>query len=251
MRPFFLLPSAYKPLKHRSMKILIVLAASFLSFVASAQQQAYFDPAQAFLKLSLDKGASSISRIGAYKVKGTPYLYGTGHPGSVKSAVDSLHTNLLSYNAYNQEVEIVPSNSSTAVAMKPGLLSSFTIEADASLNILADLKFIYGGKLGSSEKRYFQEMHAGPRFTLYKAYSAELANPSSGYIDSDLREFQIRVDYYYVDSTVGKLQKIKPSAAQIIKEFKKIKDLSAIVNNDELVSNRDMELTKIFIELNN
>lgn len=49
---------------------------TFISTNVFSQAASYTDPAQAYLRLMLEKGGTEVVRIGSFKVTGTPYLFG-------------------------------------------------------------------------------------------------------------------------------------------------------------------------------
>lgn len=232
------------------MKLLVVVLPFLFFLQAHAQQAAYFDAAQAYNKLMIEKNSGSYRRVGGYKVIGSPYLFGEKKSGDVYSSMDSGNGILLSYNTYNQDVEFLLPGANANLVKSPGALDSFVIRKDTAQNLLTDLKFIYGPLLGSKDKAYFQVITAGKRLTLYKKYTAELGNVSTNYIQSELRQFNILVDYYYTDSLNDGMKKLKTSSGNLIKEFAKVRDLRKIIDEDVLVTNKEMELMKLFLEMN-
>ena len=232
------------------MKILPVLFFIAVSLMAHSQQLSYTDPAQAYLKLMLEKGENSITRIGAFKVIGSPYLYGPGRTGRAYTATDSVVNTTLSYNTYTQEIEIAAAGSDTSHTYPPGAVKSFVIQGDPALYMPAELRFIYAAELHSTGKQYFQELYAGVRFSLYKSYVSELGTPESSYVQADLRQFQIGIAYYYSDNSNAGLKKLKTNSRNIIREFSKIKDLRGQIDDTALSASKDTELVRIFTELN-
>ncbi|MET0636427.1 MAG: hypothetical protein ABWZ25_10400 [Chitinophagaceae bacterium] len=232
------------------MKFRLAILALCFTQPLLAQQQAYFDAAQAYLKLMIEKGDATYTRVGGYKVIGTPYLYGANRLGSMYSSDDSVTNIHLSYNTYNQELGFNPVNSSINLVKDPGTVKYFIIQGDPAMYLPTDLKFVYGSEFGSEEKRYFQEVYKDQQYSLYKTYTSELRTPETSYVQADLRQFQIRVDYYYFDEKNKTLKKFKTTSRQILKEFSKIKDLSGQINENDLVVKKEFELTRLFMELN-
>jgi hypothetical protein len=133
---------------------------------------------------------------------------------------------------------------------EPGTLDSFIIKKNPEAMLDNDIKFVYGSILGSNDKAYFQVVSKGGKASLYKKYTSELGMVTTNYIQSELRQFNINVDYYYTDSTGKGLKKLKMNAKSIAKEFASIKDVSSVIDADLLTSEREQELVKIFGELN-
>jgi len=231
------------------MRVIPAIFAFFFAASSQAQQAAYFDAAQSYNRLLIEKNNGSYTRVGGYKVIGSPYLFGERKLGDVYSSTDSGTDIRISYNTYNQNIEFI-SPGNVSLVRSPGTLDSFVIRKDTAQYLLTDLKFIYGPLLGSKEKNYFQIITAGEKLTLYKKYTAELGNVSTNYIQSELRQFNILVDYYYRDSSNNGIKRLKTSSGSLIKEFAKVKDLSKTIDVDALVTNKEMELIKLFLEMN-
>ena len=210
------------------------------------------DPALSHNRLLREKtGDGVFHQIGNYKVKGNPYLFGGRTKGDMFSKEAKAYNIYLSYNTYDQNVEFYSvSNPNQPLVKEPGDIDSFTLKADESLGIPYNAKFIYGEHLGSKEKAYYQEIYAGEKFSVYKKYKSELGYVSENYIQAELRQYDLLVEYMYTDSE-KKMKKIKPNSMLVIKEFKKVKDLSAVINDDIFTNNAEQAFRKTFEYLNN
>jgi hypothetical protein len=216
-----------------------------------SQQASYFDPAQAYNRLLIEKGNGSYTRVNNYKVTGTCYLYGEKNKGNIFSKTEKGFDILLSYDTYSQNIYFFPTaNGGVSFAKEPSSVDSFTIKKSTNANLEEDILFVYGNILGATDKSYYQVILKGEKVNLYKKYSSELGLVTTNIIQSDLRQFNILVDYYYTDSTNKAIKKIKLSARNIAKEFEGIKNLSSFINSDELTVNKEKELIRIFEELN-
>ena len=195
-------------------------------------------------------GEGVFRQIGTYKVKGIPYLFSGRNKGDLFSKSEKAYNIYLSYDTYNQEVGFYStSNPNQQLIKEPGELDSFILHPDVDLDINGEAKFIYGELLGSKEKAYFEEIYTGPKYSIYKKYKSELGYVSENYIQSDLRQFDLIVEYFYLDAD-KKMKKVKPNAAVVIKEFKKVKDLSQVINDDIFVANAEQAFRKTFEYLN-
>jgi len=233
------------------MKTILVSVLILYSLKSFSQQAAYFDPAQAYNKLVIEKGNGSYTRVNNYKVTGTSFLYGEKNKGDIFSKTEKGLDILLSYDTYNQNIYFFPTASGgVSFTKEPSTVDSFTIKKNSNTSLEEDILFVYGSILGSSEKSYFQVVSNGKRVNLYKKYSSELGLVTTNIMQSDLRQFNIFADYYYTDSTNKSIKKLKLSARNIAKEFATIKDLSSFINSDELTVNKEKELSRIFEELN-
>lgn len=230
-----------------------MLAGSFLGFLSvNAQQASYTDPAAAYLRLLLEKGQEgTVQQIGAYKVRGTSYLFGEKLIGNAYKGGERALNVSLSYNTYSQQLEVYQNNQVSPLVFTPAEADSFRLLASEQTAFKEDLLFIRSGLIDSLGKRkFFQEVAKGSRFSLYKAYKCELALPKDNYIQGDLRDFELLYEYYYVDATKPGLRKLKTTAGNLKKEFKDIADVSIFVNSDEFVTNTEKVLVKIFDSIN-
>lgn len=232
-------------------KILLFISLAFFTFSANAQQAAYFDPAQAYNRLLIEKGDATYRQISNYKVIGSPYLFGEKNIGDIYSVQESVKGIQLSYNTYNQGIEFFISyGTKVALIKEPGTLDSFVINRSDVTGLSEDLFFIYGAILGSKDKAYYQVVTKGSNFNLYKKYTSELGIVSTNYIQSELRQFNLLVDYFYTGSGNAGINKLKTSPKQLVKEFSAVMDLSSLINVDELTANKELELIRLFQELN-
>ena len=189
--------------------------------------------------------------VGPYKVVGSSFLYGEQLAGDMFAPEAKAYNIYLSYNTYNQEVEFFStSNPDKSLVREPGTLDSFSIKANADLGFMENLKFIYGKHLAAKDKAFFQEMYKGTKYSLYKKYKSELGYVSSNIANSELRQFDLSYDYYYFDAAKGSLKKLKNGYANFIREFKDVKDLSAVVADADYITNPEAVLRKGFAFLN-
>jgi len=210
------------------------------------------DPALSHSRLLREKtgGEGFFRQIGIYRVKGSPFLFGGKNKGDMYSKEAKAYNIYLSYDTYFQNVGFLStSNPDQALIKEPGDIDSFILHVNTDLLIHAPAKFIYGPHLGSKEKSYFQEIYAGPKYSVYKKYKSELGVVSDNYIQSELRQFDLIVEYVYTD-TEKKMKKVKPNAFGVIKEFKKVKDLSGLISDEIFTTNTEEAFRKTFEYLN-
>jgi hypothetical protein len=219
---------------------------------AVGQQASYFDPAQAYNKLLVEKNNGNYYQISNYKVTGTPFLFGEKNNGNIYSPNETAYNIYLSYNIYDQNLDFYSTaNPNTPLVKDPGTLDSFLLKRKPGTGLEKDILFVYGPTvLGSKDKAYYQVVSKGGNVNLYKRYTGELGIVGTNYIQSELRQFNVLVDYFYTDSTGKGLKKLKVNPASIKKEFASIKDLSGYIDADLLTTAREQELTKLFTELN-
>jgi hypothetical protein len=219
------------------MQIVITISLSLILSTAFAQQRSYFDPAQAYNRLLIEKGNGTYRQVSNYKVTGTSFLYGEKNTGRIYAPAEAANDIPLTYDTYTQHVEFYPSGTKV-LTKEPGTLDSFVIRKNPETMLEDDITFVYGSVLGSKDKAYYMIMSKGPKVSLYKKYTATLGLVSTNIVQADLRQFEINVDYYYTDSTGKELKKLKVSSKNLAKEFSPIKnDLASIINEYDLMAN--------------
>ncbi len=214
-----------------------------------------FDPApdpamrhNRLLQERTDEGVFTV--VGAYKVKGSPNLFGGRNKGDMFSKEATAYNIFLSFNTYNQELGFYStSNPDRLLVKEPGEVDSFILHSNAEMGISSPVKFVYGPLIGSKENSYFQEVFAGSKFSIYKKYRSELGYVSSNYIQPDLRQFDLVAEYFY-SGTDKKLKKIKAGTANVVKEFKGVNNLSGLIADDAFAINTDGAFRKVFEYLN-
>ena len=192
-----------------------------LAFNAAAQQASYFDAAQAYNRLIVEKKQGALTRVGIYKVAGSPYLFGGNKEGLIFQTGDSGRQAVLSYNFYNNEISFTAKPTNELLTKQPGTINSFILRADPSIGLNQDIVFLYGPLLGMKEKLYFQLVYRGADYSLYKKYSSELQIVSDNYAQSDLRQFSVLVDYYYAAPGKKELRKLKTNGTEL-KELREL-----------------------------
>jgi hypothetical protein len=189
--------------------------------------------------------------IGPYKVVGSQYLFGEHHKADMFTREASAYNIFISYNTFNQEVEFYStSNPNTPLVREPGTVDSFTIHSNTEMGIAKNLRFIYSAVMGGKEKFFYQEVYIGTQYKLYKRYKSELGYVGTNLAQSELRQFDLLVDYYYSTPDSKGLKKIKANAPSVIKEFKEVKDLSTVVTTDMFTMNPEEAFGKAFAFLN-
>ncbi|MEK7225423.1 MAG: hypothetical protein AAB221_07050 [Bacteroidota bacterium] len=213
---------------------------------------AWTDPALNHNKLLQDQTRDGTYKlIGTYKVIGSSYLFGEHNKGDMFATEAKAYNIFVSYNTYNQEVEFYStSNPDKPLVKETGTVDSFIIQQNAGQGIVGSMKFIYGAALGVKDKYYFQEICKGQRFSLYKRYKSDLGYSSTNLAQTELRQFDLQIEYYYVDAESKGIKKLKPNAASVIKEFKEIKDLSSEITVDDFSANPEAAFCKAFSSLN-
>ena len=227
------------------MKSKLVLSFLFIgiNIWVYGQQMAYVDPAQAYNRLLIEKSGDSYMRIKNYKVIGSPYLFGQKIKGDLFAKGETATNIELSYNTYNNEVEFYSkSNSSQPLIKEVHQVDSFTIYKNPAAGVNENIHFINGSFLFDDGKSFYQVIQKGQHCDLYKKYSGELAVVSTNYIQSELRQFDLGYNYYYLDHKNKKLNKLKVSNSGLTKEFSYYTGVSSMLQGDQLQRNPEAVL---------
>ncbi len=226
-----------------------IVCACLLSYGGFSQPAS--DLAISHNRLIREKTADDLYKlIGTFKVVGTPYLYGEKNKGHLFSPEATAFNIFLSYNTYSQELEFCStSNPDKPLVKEPGEVDSFVILPNIELGILTPLKFVHGKHIGSKENAYYEEIYSGDKYSIYKKYKSELGYVSTNYIQSELRQFDLGLDYYY-NSPDKQMKKLKANSSTVIKEFKNVKDLSLVINEEIFTINAEEAFRKTFEYLN-
>jgi hypothetical protein len=219
-----------------------------LSFgLANAQFNSFLDPAVAYNKILLDKGyRGTYQNIGAFKVTGSPYIYGETMKGDVyhngKVAKDVVYK----INNYSKSLQIATDVPGQYFMVSIDDLDSLVLPAAKNEFLNANLTFISSKTLDSKKNCFLEQLQRGNRYTLFKSYTTELAIPADNYIQSDLREFKLEVEYFYADNQMpGTLSSLKTNKKALIKTFKE-SNAAEILDNMSLTGNMDLALAKFF-----
>jgi hypothetical protein len=220
--------------------------------VTFSQAASYTDPAAAYLKVMLEKGSEgTYQQIGNFKVIGTSYLFGEKLKGGIFTKTEKSEHVELGYNTNNQTVD-VNLNGVQSITKKASEVDSFVIYSNNSEFIKNDLLFYSSSLVNPKAKDgFYQVVSTGNKFCLFKGYTAALDIVSTNYIQSDLRQFTLEFNFYYVDNTTKEFKKIKLAKKKIVDEFKNKMDVSIFLDEEELEKNPEIALKKVFNALNN
>lgn len=233
-------------------KFLLIPALLFIQTTGLTQQLSYGDPAAAYQRILLETNdRSSYQQIGTYKVIGSAFLFGAKLKGDVYTSKEKAENITLSYNIYKQQVEAYQANQDKPIILTVKEVDSFLLSASASKGFKEDLLFINTKLLDSSVKKFFVQLVArGKRFVLFKAYKSDLGYVSTNYVQSELRQFDLNFEYYFIDATKPGLKKLKVTPNNLNKLFNEIADISTFTGSDDFKTDTEFALKNIFAALN-
>jgi hypothetical protein len=182
----------------KSLKFLSIFIAVMLwQFNATAQFSAYFDPLNAYNKLLLDKGGTNqedITREGAYKVTGSPFLSGSGMYGNLLLKTGEVKNNLeLFYNIYKGKLFFMQGGKKLELVNEIfgfSLTTDSVVKSGGNYFVSAEL---FGEK---ASKGFYQVLDSVGGYHILKYYSITLAQNTESYADNTYRVYQHNVDLY-------------------------------------------------------
>lgn len=81
--------------------------------------------------------------------------------------------------------------------MEEGAVYSFIISSKVDDSVPTNLTFISSKVLGADDRGFYLLMYGG-QFALYIKYKSTLGIVTSNHIESDLLQFELNYDYYYL-----------------------------------------------------
>lgn len=208
------------------------------------------DAAVGYNAWALANNENSFKRVGAFKVRGTPYLFGGAYKGDVYAKKQVGKQVTIGFDTYQQQLEIYL-GSHDPIVKGFTEIDSFVLRADSSTLFREDMYFVNAQLFDSSKNFFLMKVYEGKRFSLYKSYKSVLGVVSENYVESELRQFDLNFEYYYFDNTKKGLTKIKLSPKFLKSEFKEFVNVGAMLDLEILNRNPQFELIKLFIALNN
>ena len=227
-----------------NIKYSLLLIATFFFRFSYGQ---YIEPAQAYNMMDRQNNAEKYYVISNYKVIGSPYLFGGNQIGNIYASFEKGTDIKMSYNTYLQSVEF--SSGQQTLTKDISDLDSFELKSDGN-NIIESMFFVNPKFINSTDKNFFQLVSKGAKFNLYKKYSGSLDIVTTNYVQSNLRQFVMAVDYFYLDVKSARLTKLKVTKRGLAKEFISKTEVSTFLETANLNTNTDNALKSLFVFLN-
>lgn len=189
---------------NKFLKLFIAGAAIMFSFTVNAQ----FGQIAQYNKIIMQNWAGQYIRIGAYKVKGSPYLFGESMPGEIMVNGESQFKKIeIFYNIYEQKAGI--SNNGEFVDVDKGI-SSFMLNVPSKFGTgvlkFDEVAYFNAGKM----KGYFNVLaEKQGKYSFLRYFSAKLIPDPDNMMDKDVRVFDQNVDYYLYNAQTKSLKKVK------------------------------------------
>ncbi len=228
----------------------VILIFIFLGISNLKGQNSYLDPAEAYNKLVTNKSSDQYIRIGNFKVTGTPYLFGEELLGIIYSNGSVEETINLKYNTYTSQIELKDAASGKILLKDITDVDSFVLLKNDDVGLTANMKFINSKYVSPQTKYFLSIVERGIKIAVYKTYKSILKTVSTNYVQRDLREFDLEVQYWYAENSFESLVKLKNSYSGIYKEFNKFPGISDIFTPGVYTENPDSALKQLVKFLN-
>lgn len=220
----------------------------FVAFVFSLTSFSQTNTVGEFNKFIAQNWAGDYLRIGQYKVKGTPYLFGESFPGTLtfKGGVKS-NTKIL-YDLYNQKAGADIKNS---ILESDLVLEEFSISLPAKfggITLLFKRTDAYGN---SSLKNYFNVLEDGGKASLLKIFKIKLVSDPSNMMDKEQKIFEQYYEYYFYNKTTKELNKIKLKEKDFAKQLGDEFLVKDFIGKSDLDVSKEVDAIKLVQAYNN
>ena len=230
------------------MRLLILFALLFSSMLARSQRNVYTDHNK-LIQNKAENGGYYL--IGPYKVQGNPYYVKESVQGAMYSPGETATNVQLRYDLFNQNVEfLTTSNPEQPLVKEPGDIDSFTLFKDEKHGLNQNIKFVYSKIIGANDKFYYAELVKGTKYSLYRKTYTDLVIPSVKIGAPEMREFEKHTQYFYLNESTGEIKKIKPNTTTLMKEFEDVKNLTVVLQNNNMSRKPDEAMIAAFNYLN-
>lgn len=202
----------------------ILFCALTLSAAATQAQDMTVFQGNSRSKAAMQFYQEEYKRVGAFKVKGNSLVLEGNNVTDLYSSLGPGANLPLVFDAYSQDLSIMLANRTEVVKLTFDEVDSFIVKVDTDKKYLEPTMFLNAYKLDPSKKMYMQRLATGPKYSLFKSFFTELRPAASDLAQTNVREFEIVSEYYYLPAKGTEFIKIKKNAKAIKKLFESEKD---------------------------
>lgn len=196
----------------------IFLILSFLGSKAFAQVLMVFE-SNILSRATTQFYEEEFKRIGNYRVKGNSYLLkGENFSDLFSTQGNGLRIPLV-FDTYTQEVSVMKEDKKNIVILSFEEVDSFVVKLDMDSRFSQPATFVNAGRIEPGKKMYLERLVAGARFGLYKSYQAQMQRAALDIAQTDLMEFEITSEYFYLPAGATEFIKIKQNLSTLKKQF--------------------------------
>ncbi len=195
--------------------------------------------------------ATGYYQIDGLRVKGDPYYKPEFILGDIYSTTEMAKNIYIRFDVYYQNVEFISTANKDQILVKsPGDLDSFLIYKKEDKMIREDIRMVYSTLIGAPGKCYYACLYKGPKYSVYKKFTAELVPPIDRTGRPDDRLFERQTEYWFVTESTKEFRQVTGTVAGVKKDLKDIKDVSEVVKAGNMFKNGDAAMIKVFAYLN-
>lgn len=158
-------------------------------------------------------------RVGIYKVKGNSYVLEGANVSDIYTTGGFGNNLPLVFDAYSQKVSIIQANKTDIATLSFEELDSFVVKTDNDKRFYRPTLFINAAKIEPGNKKFFERLLQGPKYGLYKSYKADMRKATSDLAQTNIMEFEIVSEYFYLPAGAHEFVKIKPNLSGLKKQF--------------------------------
>jgi len=158
-------------------------------------------------------------RIGNYKVKGNSYLLKGANVSDLFTTLGYGVNMPLVFDTYTQDVSVMKEDKKNIVTLSFEELDSFVVKVDMDKSFSQPATFVNAGKIEPGKKMYLERLATGAKFGLYKSYQAQMQRAAMDIAQTNLMEFEITSEYFYLPAGGTEFIKIKQNLSTLKKQF--------------------------------
>ncbi|MCP9753312.1 hypothetical protein [Ferruginibacter sp. HRS2-29] len=189
--------------------------------------------------------------MGVYRVKGSSaFLRGANATDVFMNVGYARNVNVV-WDTYDQKFGVLIENDTKLLNLEFSGVDSFQVNKDTFGKLGTPSMFVNASRLDGKKKFFVQRLTNGNKFGLYKSYRSEMVPASDNIAQTNLQQFELKNEYYYVDNSAPKgYKKLKPNANFLREEFKGNAKAQAFLANASFDDNKEAKLIAFIDALN-
>ncbi len=202
-----------------------------------------------FNRFVIETWKAQYVRIGNYKVKGTPILFGEAFPGTLKFKGEStVKPAKVMYNLYEQKAG---PGSGGEMLVTDQMVEEFTLELPEKYGGVT-LTFKHCSLFTKENlKVYFNVLVEDKTVSFFKVYKIRMIGDPANMMDKELRVFEQYYDYYLLNAKgSGKAEQVKLKKKDIEKVLGSLPEAAAIFKSDQFAYGTEADVIKLVNALN-
>lgn len=203
-----------------------------------------------FNRYVIETWSGQYVRIGNYKVKGSPFLFGESFPGKVRLMGSNVSQPAkVLYNLYEQKAG---PGTNGEILLTDKLVEEFTLELPEKYGGVP-LTFKHCGMYAKPKlKCYFNVLAEGPSVAFLKAYRIRVVADPANMMDKELKVFEQYYEYFLINKKgTGEVEQVKLKKKDFENELSSLEGAPAIFKSNQFEYATEGDFIKLVIALNN